>query len=77
MTEQSTLVRQLAAEHSLTGLIQLTHRLTEATDVRQWVEQAAAPSPEAREADQKAAIAYFLLQEIGEDKVRQMISPPG
>jgi hypothetical protein len=76
-TEQNTLVRQLAAEYSLTGLIQLTHRLTEATDVRQWVEQAAAPSPEAREADQKAAIAYFLLQEIGEDKVRQMISPPG
>lgn len=70
---QEKLVWQLINNYSLTDLVTLTNSLTDDPKVREWVAQAAAASPDAGEANQKASIAYFLVQQVGQDKVQQAL----
>lgn len=75
---QEKLVWQLINNYSLDGLVELTAILTEDNKVRNWVEQAATANNNTVEANQKAAIAYFLVQQIGEDRLQQELTPaPG
>ncbi|RMH01251.1 MAG: hypothetical protein D6706_02245 [Chloroflexi bacterium] len=67
------LVRLLCERYSLAELVNLTEQLTEVSEIREWVRNAARPSPEVREANQKTAIAYFLVQEVGLDAVRRAV----
>ncbi|MCA9958404.1 MAG: hypothetical protein KC443_05190, partial [Anaerolineales bacterium] len=68
------LVWQLVETYSLPGLVTFTEQLTSATDVLTWVHNAAKPDPNATEASQKAAIAHFLLQQIGADAIQRQIT---
>ncbi|MCB8968414.1 MAG: hypothetical protein R3E31_13400 [Chloroflexota bacterium] len=68
------LVWQLVETYSLPELVTFTEQLTSATDVLTWVHNAAKPDPNATEASQKAAIAHFLLQQIGADAIQRQIT---
>ncbi|MBK7918497.1 MAG: hypothetical protein IPJ94_20040 [Chloroflexi bacterium] len=75
---QEKLVWQIINNYSLDGLVELTSILTEDNKVRDWVKQAATTNNNTVEANQKAAIAYFLVQQIGEDRLQQELTPiPG
>ncbi|MCA9873920.1 MAG: hypothetical protein KC441_09700 [Anaerolineales bacterium] len=70
---QEELVWQLINNYSLDGLVDLTHKLSDDPKVREWVSQAAAANQDTVEATQKASIAYFLLQQVGQRKVQQAL----
>lgn len=65
------MVRQLVANYDLQQLVQMTQALTEDESVRNYVEQAAKPSPNINVADQKVTIAHFIVQQIGTDRVKE------
>jgi len=52
----------------------LTNELTESEEIRNWVSQAARPSSEASQAQQKASIAHFLVQQVGLEAVGQRVA---
>lgn len=71
---QEELVWRLIDRYSLKGLVSLTNSLTDDARVRDWVSQAAAANQGTAEANQKASIAYFLVQQVGLDKVQQTVN---
>jgi len=68
---QEEVVWQLINNYSLTGLVELTRSLTDDAKVLDWVSQAAAANENTVEANQKAAIAYFLVQQVGLPGIQQ------
>lgn len=67
------LVKHLVDTYSLDQLVHLTNRLAPEADVHEWVEKTAQPTPDAPEADRKAAIAHMLVQQAGVDVVRREV----
>ena len=67
-------VQQMVDHYSLEELVQLTNELTESEEIRNWVSQAARPSSEASQAQQKASIAHFLVQQVGLEAVGQRVA---
>jgi len=70
---QEEIVWQLINNYSLDGLVSLTNILTDDAKVRDWVSQAAKANQDTVEANQKAAIAYFLVQQVGLTQVQQAL----
>jgi hypothetical protein len=70
-----SLVKRLVDTCSLEQLVDLTKRLVPASEseVHTWVEQAAKPTPDASEAERKAAIAQMLVHQAGVDVVRREV----
>lgn len=73
VTTNESLVRQLVDAYTLLGLVTLTEQLTSRAEIRDWVRAAAKPDSEANEANQKAAIAHFLIQQVGTDIIQREI----
>ncbi len=66
---QDTLIRHLVDGYDLDGLVSLTNQLTDDEAVQEYVRLAAQPSPTISQAEQKATIAHFLIQQIGADAI--------
>ncbi|MCA9971560.1 MAG: hypothetical protein KC425_15155 [Anaerolineales bacterium] len=64
------LVRQLVETHTLDGLVAFAKSLTDSGEVITWIECAARPDQDSSEATRKAAIAHFLIQQIGVEIVQ-------
>lgn len=75
-TTADALVRQMMQTCTLPEMVQLAENITDVPKIQEWVVQAAAPSPDTTEAEQKSAIAHFLVQNVGTEQVRQAIAPP-
>jgi hypothetical protein len=63
------LVREMVEKFSLDGLVKIGDGLTDNEEILTWIHNAAKPGSEASEANQKAAIAHFMLQQIGVEPV--------
>lgn len=63
------LVREMVEKFSLESLVQIASGLTDNEKILTWIRNAAKPVPETSEASQKAAIAHFMLQQIGVEPV--------
>ncbi len=68
-TSPDNLVRRLVESYSLAQMVEFAERLTDAPDILEWVRKAAQPDPEVSAANQKAAIAHFLVQRLGVESV--------
>lgn len=68
-SRQDTLIRRLVEEYDLDGLVALTNQLTDDEAVQEYVQLAAQPNPTISQAEQKATIAHFLIQQIGADAI--------
>ena len=64
---QDTLIRRLVEGYDLEGLVALTNQLTDDEATQNYVREAAKPNPAISQAEQKATIAHFLIQQIGAD----------
>jgi hypothetical protein len=73
-TTPEQVVRQMVDKYTLDELVQLTNQLTASEEIRKWVSQAARPSSEASQAQQKASIAHFLVQQVGLDAVKRVVA---
>lgn len=73
---EEQLVWQLVENHTLAQLVALSQKICEDERAYQWVQDAAAPSTGTSEASQKASIAYFLVQQVGIEKVSQALAAP-
>ena len=71
---QEKLVWQLINNFSLAELVTLTASLTDDPKIQDWVTQAATANQAAGEANQKASIAYFLVQQLGVDKIEERLT---
>jgi hypothetical protein len=67
------MVRQLLKNYDIDGLVQLTDKLTDDENVRNYVRNAAKSDQTINVADQKATIAHFLVQQIGIGPISQAI----
>lgn len=67
------LVYYLVENYSLAQLVNLSESITENAEIRKWVTDAAKPVPETNESHQKAAIAHFLVQQIGVEPVQHAV----
>jgi hypothetical protein len=67
------LVRNLVDQYSLTQLVDLAKTLTDIEEVLNWILDAAKPTPEISVANQKAAIAHFMVQQIGQEQIQKGI----
>lgn len=65
------LVRRMVDTYSLPQLVEMANRLTDNETILKWVSEAAEPATETSEANQKAAICHFLINQIGYEKVQQ------
>jgi hypothetical protein len=64
-----SVARRLIEKYTLKELIDFGLSLQASEEVHNWVKQAAEPAPDVNEANQKAAIAYFLVQHVGAEAV--------
>lgn len=71
ITAVDDLVRQMMETYSLEQLVTLTAQLTETAEIRTWVERAAQPDPNTVPTNQKAAIAHFLVQQVGPEAIQR------
>ncbi|MBE2199101.1 MAG: hypothetical protein IAE79_10855 [Anaerolinea sp.] len=71
------LVWQLVERFSLDGLVTFTEQLTPAAEVRNWVREAAKPNSETNETNQKAAVAHFLVQQVGAEVIQRALAGDG
>ena len=69
------LVRQLVGNYTLDGLVELCNQLSGPQEVTDWVNEAAKPDPNTNEANQKAAIAHFMVQQLGVEMIWGAIKP--
>lgn len=67
------LVRQITDKYSLEQLVGLSEQVSEVEEVKTWVVNAAKPDPATTEANQKAAIAHFLIKQVGQEKIQQTV----
>jgi len=67
------MVSYLVESYTLNQLVALSQTLTENKEIQQWVAAAAKPTPETGEANRKAAIAHFLVQQVGLEPVQQAV----
>ncbi len=70
---QDTLIRRLVEEYDLDGLVALTNQLTDDEATQNYVREAAKPNPAISQAEQKATIAHFLIQQIGADTLNRVM----
>ncbi|GIK56822.1 MAG: hypothetical protein HND44_08210 [Chloroflexi bacterium] len=70
---QDTLIRRLVDGYDLEGLVTLTNQLTDDEAVQEYVQLAAQPNPATSQAEQKATIAHFLIQQIGADALSRIL----
>lgn len=68
------LVRLLMDRYTLDALVDLGKRLTDNEAIITWMEAAAQPTPETSQANQKSAIAHFLVQQIGMEPIHQAMA---
>ena len=69
---QDTVVRRLVENYDLEGLVALTDQLTSDEAIQSYVREAAKPNPAISQAEQKATIAHFLLQQIGAETINRV-----
>lgn len=72
-TNSDAVVRQLVQGCTLSDLVALAEKVTDVPEIKNWVQQAAAPTADTTEAEQKSAVAHFLVQNVGAARVRQAI----
>lgn len=70
---QDALIRRLVDGYDLEGLVALTNQLTDDEAVQEYVQLAAQPNPATSQAEQKATIAHFLIQQIGADAINRVL----
>jgi hypothetical protein len=77
-TSEEALVRQLMEKLDLDDMVDFCHHLTDNEDVQNWVEAAATADAGTSESGQKAAIAHFLTQQVGVERVERALAswPP-
>ncbi len=73
VTFPDTLVKEMVDQFTAQELVALANEICNVPAVIDWVTNAAKPDPEASEAGQKAAIAHFLIKQVGLDKVQQAV----
>lgn len=66
-------VSHLVENYSLERLVALAEQITDVEKVRDWVRNAARPSESTDETSQKAAIGYFLVQQVGLEAVQRAV----
>ncbi len=66
-------VRHMMKACTLPEMVALTEKMTDVPEIQEWVRQAAKPSPDTTEAEQKSAVAHFLVQNVGAEQVHQAI----
>jgi hypothetical protein len=69
---ENELVRKLMARLELADMPDFGRQLTDNEDIQNWVEAAAQPG--ANESSQKAAIAQFLTQQVGIERVERALA---
>ncbi len=55
-------------------MVELTEAITHVPEIREWVRRAALPSPDTTKAEQKSAVAHFLVQHVGIEQVQQALN---
>ncbi|HRQ37186.1 MAG TPA: hypothetical protein PLD25_04630 [Chloroflexota bacterium] len=70
---QDTLIRRLVEGYDLESLVALTNQLTNDEATQNYVREAAKPNTGVSQAEQKATIAHFLIQQIGADAISRAI----
>jgi hypothetical protein len=71
---QEDLIRRLVEGYELEALVALTDQLTNDESIQKYVHDAAKPDPAIGQAEQKATIAHFLIQQIGSDTIYRAIN---
>lgn len=71
---QDAILRRVVEGYDLDGLVALTNQLTDNEAIRTYVREAAKPDPAIGQAEQKATIAHFLLQQIGGEAISQILA---
>jgi hypothetical protein len=71
---EEQLVRQMMAKLELGDMITFCQHLTDNEDVCNWVQAATQPDAGANESGQKAAIAHFLTQQVGAERVERALA---
>lgn len=61
--------RRLVNQYSLQELVEMAKSLTDNEEILTWVENAAQPVPELSQVHNKSAIAYFLINQLGNSTV--------
>ncbi|MCP5097531.1 MAG: hypothetical protein GY943_18450 [Chloroflexi bacterium] len=65
------MVRYMVDHYSLEQLVHMSKDLTENPEILRWINEASRPAPETSEANQKAAIAHFMVQQIGSERISE------
>jgi hypothetical protein len=71
---EDQLVRQMMERLELAEMIAFCQHVTDSEEIQRWVEAAAQPDTGANESSQKAAIAHFLTQQIGPERVERALA---
>lgn len=71
------LIWQLVNNYSLEEMVALTKKVSDSEKVLEYVSNAAKPDPNVNNANQKATIAHFLVQQIGVEPLQKAIAEDG
>jgi hypothetical protein len=72
--DQEQLVREVMNQVELNQLPTFCASMTESEEIHNWVKAAAEAESDGHESSQKAAIALFLIQQVGADRVERALT---
>ncbi|MCA9934088.1 MAG: hypothetical protein KC415_09205 [Anaerolineales bacterium] len=61
-------------QRPLSEIVALAEQVSDVPEILEWVHKAAIPTPDTTEADQKSAVAHFLVQNVGAKRIAEQLA---